>query len=255
LDLIWSEWFAHSRLLLFFLVLWLAVVWFVPLFAHPFWILAVGPVFAVVAGPIIGGADILQGCEEFFMAFPVSRQERFWARATLAGVGVLALSLASGLSLVNNLSDVLLRVFADSGVPQASVPQPGLLYGMISIVPVAAFALSFSVASLAPSRSLVLVSWLWGVLGSMTVLRLGIYLEERRYDKFDGRLTLPLMAAVTVLTLTLGARFYARKEATASSEPLRISLSWWLWMLGLIGACLAVGLLLEWFADNVMRLL
>lgn len=255
LDLFWSEWFAHSRLLLFFLALWLADVWFVPLFAHPFWILLIGPLFAIVAGPVFGGADVLQGCEEYFMSFPVTRNERFWTRAALGGFAVLILSVASALSLVSNLSDVLLRVFVDSGVPQPTVPQPGLLYGMISIVPITAFVLSFSVASLAPTRTLVLVSWLWGTLGSLAALRVGIYLEELRYEKFDGRLAIPLLIGVCVAVLTGGSRLYARKEAATSAVPLRISAAWWLWMLILVGACLAMGFLLEWFASNMMRLI
>ena len=31
----WAEWMAHGRMVLGFLVGWLAVVWFLPLIAHP----------------------------------------------------------------------------------------------------------------------------------------------------------------------------------------------------------------------------
>jgi hypothetical protein len=99
------------------------------------------------------------------------------------------------------------------------------------------------------------MSWLWGTLGSLAFLRMGIYLEELRYEKFDGRLALPLLICICILSLTGGARLYAQKEATASTTPLRISAAWWLWMLTLVGACLAMGFLLEWFASNMMRLI
>ena len=37
-----GEWFAHSRLILGVVLLWLVAVWFLPIFAHPSWILALG---------------------------------------------------------------------------------------------------------------------------------------------------------------------------------------------------------------------
>ncbi len=254
LDLLWSEWFAHNRLLFFFLALWLGVVWFVPLFAHPLWILAIGPIVAVVAGPVLGGSDILRGCEEYFMAFPVRRSERFLSRALLGGVAVVALSLASALSLVNNLSDVLLRVFISTGLPQTNVTQPGLLYGLVLAVPFAAFCLSFSTACLAPTRTLALVSWLWGALGALAVLRLGLYIEESKYEKFDGRFATPILIMISVASMFIASRLYSRKEAAAGTTPLRVPLSGWIWLLVLAAASLATGLLVEWFASNVARL-
>ena len=40
--LLWCEWFAHSRLLLSFLLGWLACVWLLPFLTHSGWILLVG---------------------------------------------------------------------------------------------------------------------------------------------------------------------------------------------------------------------
>ena len=55
--LLWCEWFAHSKLLLFFLAAWLLCVWVTPLFVHPGWILLFGLLYAVIAGPAHGGSD------------------------------------------------------------------------------------------------------------------------------------------------------------------------------------------------------
>src|SRR5690606_24658599 len=53
--LLWAEWFAHRRLLVIFLAVWLVGVWVPPLFTHPGWILVLGPLYAFVAGPVYGG--------------------------------------------------------------------------------------------------------------------------------------------------------------------------------------------------------
>jgi len=66
--LLWCEWYAHSKLLLFFLAAWLACVWVLPLYANPAWILLFGALYALVAGPIYGGSDTIDGCEEFTFA-------------------------------------------------------------------------------------------------------------------------------------------------------------------------------------------
>src|ERR1051325_5659325 len=78
--LLWSEWFAHSQLLLIFLAVWLVAVWTLPLFTHPGWVLILGALYAIMAGPIYGGGDVLEGCEEFTFALPPTRAERYFSR-------------------------------------------------------------------------------------------------------------------------------------------------------------------------------
>ena len=75
--LLWCEWYAHGKLLLFFLGTWLACVWVLPLYANPAWILLFGGLYALVAGPIYGGSDTIEGCEEFAFALPPSCIRRF----------------------------------------------------------------------------------------------------------------------------------------------------------------------------------
>ena len=77
LGLMWGEWFTHARLLLFFLVAWLAAFWLIPLVAHPLWILMVGIAYALATGPAFGGANTMDGCEEFSFALPATRRQRF----------------------------------------------------------------------------------------------------------------------------------------------------------------------------------
>jgi hypothetical protein len=248
------EWHAHSAMLLTFLLLWLAVVWLLPLVAHPLWILSLGPLFAIFAGPAFGGSDILDACEEWTFTFPPTRSERFAARWLLGGSFLVLLSGISILALEGNLSDVLLRVFVSSGLPAVQPTEPLLLYGLVFAAPFAVFAIGFCSSALATSRTLVLTSWVWGILGALTVLRGGVLLEEARWERFNGLISVPLLACVSFVLLWITSRFYARKEAVTSTVPLRIPLSGWAVIVGVILAGVATAVLLGWFTEHFFRL-
>ena len=132
-------------MLLGFLVGWLAVVWFLPLVAHPLWILAHGLAYAVVAGPALGGSDVIRGCEEFAFAGPVTRGQRYVARLLLGGATVLAFTAMSVVALAGKLSDVLIRVFVRSA-PASLELEPSLtLNALVWSVPLAVFGCGFVV--------------------------------------------------------------------------------------------------------------
>lgn len=253
--LIWSEWFSHSRLLLLTLVGWLAGVWSLPVWVHPLGILALGLVYALIAGPAFGGADLIHGCEEFTFTLPAPRRDRVLARLAVGGGSLLVLSGMNILALEGNLSDVLLRVFVSSGLPTVQLNQPLLLYGMVFAVPFTVFALGFSLAALSTSRTLAATAWIWGLLGALTVLRGGVQLEEMRWDRLNGRISVPLLVGVSVATLWVTARLYARKEARGTDTPLRMPPGWWAALLGLLLAGTGIALLVAWFVSNFSRLL
>lgn len=253
--LLWAEWYAHSRLILGFLIFWLLVVWVIPLIAHPLWILTVGPLFAMVAGPAFAGVDILEGCEEGSFSLPSPRHERFLARLAVGGGTLVLLSLMTILALEGNLSDVLLRVFLSSGLPDIQPTQPMLLYGLVIAAPFAIFAFSFAAAALATSRTLVLTSWVWGILSTLTVLRGGVLLEEFRWQRFNGMISVPLLLVASSAILWLAARFYSRKEATTSGTPFHIPPSLWGWLIAIVAAGIGVALLAAWFTRHFFGLL
>ncbi len=254
--LLWSEWFSHRNLLLFFLVAWLAVFWAVPLLVHPLWLLAFAVVYALVAGPTLGGSDIINGCEEFILAFPPTRQERFRSRLML---GLLGLGLFTTMDLAVlglNLSDVLARLFLSTGlIEPLQINQPELLYILVASFPVAVFAFSFSIAALARTRTVAFTSWLWGSLFALGALRLGLELEEWRWEHFNGRFSTPILIAASLSMLILSDRLYGLKEAGTEAPPLRMPLSWWGWMAAVLLAALGVAALLMWFATIFGRLL
>ncbi len=253
--LIWGEWFAHSRLLLGFLLGWLAMVWLLPLVAHPLWILGYGLLVAVIAGPAFGGADVIAGCEEFSFSWPVPRRQRFVARLMVGGGSLVTVSLMGVLALEGNLSDVLLRVFVTSGLPAVQISQPILLYGLVLVVPFNVFALGFALSALARSRSVALLSWIWGVLGALIVLRGAVQLEEMRFDRLNGYISVPALALVSLLVLWVASRFYGRKEAGTDSGALRMPPGWWVAAMAILGAIAGIALLGFWFVNNLTRLL
>ena len=114
--LIWAEWYAHSKLVLSFLMVWLGAVWVLPVAAHPGWILLLGFFFAFFAGPAFGGGDVVEGCEEFTLALPVTRSERYCARLLIGGGGLLILTALDLLALGIDLSPALARLYLNTGL-------------------------------------------------------------------------------------------------------------------------------------------
>lgn len=231
--LLWAEWFAHSKMLLFFLGLWLATVWTLPLFAHPEWILALGVLYALVAGPAYGGSDVIHGCEEFALALPATRRERYWVRAGVGLGTLLVLTAFNLLALGLDLPYVLARLSIDTGLLRPA-PQlkPGLLYGLVAALPVAVFCLGFALSAIAHSRGLILTAWFWATLAGLLVLQAGFWYEDSLWDTLTGYFSFPLLLLVGLGGLWYGGRLYARKEVAEAAAPLTLPARWWLWLAG-----------------------
>ncbi len=253
--LFWGEWFSHSRLILGFLLLWLAAVWLLPLVAHPLWILVLGGVVAVIGGPAFGGSDVMGGCEEFSFSQPATRCQLFDARLTFAMGCLFVFTLMNVFALYHNLADLVLSFFVSTGVAMVELRHPHLLYGIVLAAPVAGLAIGFSVAALATTRAVAYTAWVWGALGSLTGLRAGLSLEDYFWDRLNGRITIPLLVTMTAMTLGIARRVYADKEAGRASSPLRLPLSGWATLAAAALGALGVGLLIMWFVANYARYL
>jgi hypothetical protein len=242
--LLWSEWFAHSQLLLIFLAVWLIAVWTLPLFTHPGWVLILGPLYAMMAGPIYGGGDILEGCEEFTFALPPTRGERYGARL-LVGLGtLLVLCGMNVVALGLDLPQILARLYVETGIIKP-LPQikPGLLYGLVVALPVALFAFAFTMSSVTHSRALILLSWFWGAVGGLALLQIGFWYEELVWEKLNGYFACPLLLGSSAAALIYGYRLFRRKEVGKCAAPLVLPGYWWLWtVLFAFGLALALAL-------------
>lgn len=243
-SLLWAEWFAHSKLMLLFLALWLASVWLLPFFAHPGWILLLGGLYALLAGPAYGGGDVLEGCEEFTFALPASRSSRYLARATVGCGTLLMLTLMNMLALGLDLPQVLARFYIDTGIMKPfPVLKSGMLYGLVGALPFAVFAFSFVVSANTHSRVLVLTAWFWAALAALFFVQLGFWYEQLVWDSLTGFFSCPLLILAGVIALWSGHRFYRRKEIGSPSAPFNIPGRFWLWLAVFVtGAYLALAL-------------
>ncbi len=249
---LWCEWYVHSKLLLGFLIAWVAGVWLLPLCASPDWILLFGGAYALLAGPIFGGTDTLEGCEEFTFSLPPTRRERYTGRLIVGGGALLLLTAADLLALGLDLPQFLARVYVDAGlIRPRPILHPGLLYSLVLTLPLAVFALSFACSAITHSRRLILTASFWATLVSLGVLRVGFWYEEFMWSDINGYLTCPLLALLAVAALWFGARAYDCKEVGRQSAPVTLPARWWLWMglflLGLLlGLTLAASLATPW---------
>jgi hypothetical protein len=240
--LLWAEWFTHSKLLLLFLCLWLFGVWVMPLFINPGWILLLGGIYALLAGPAYGGVDVLEGCEEFSFALPATRRQRYIARAVAGGGTLLLLTTMNLLALGLDLPQVLARLYIQTGIIKPlPVLKPGLLYGLVLALPLTVFAFSFALSSATHSRMFILTAWFWGGLSALAVLQLGFWYEEMMWESLNGYFTFPLLLAAGGIGTGIGCQLYRRKEIGQPSTPLTLPGKWWLWIiLFLVGVCAAL---------------
>ncbi len=254
--LLWGEWFSHGRFILFFLVAWVVLVWTLPLVAHPGWILALGLAYALLAGPLFGGTDVLEGSEEYVLSLPVPRRQRFAARAVMAGGGLVVLTLLDMLALGLDLSQMAARLYVEAGVIRPiQVNTPGLLYGLVLLLPLAVFSVSFGIASLASSRWLAMASSLWGMLAGLVLVWTGFHYEQHLWGRWNGWVACPLLTMGSVGALLWAMHAYRRKEISHCSPPVQLPVYWWVWIL--ISVCAAVvGIALtSWFAGELSTLL
>ena len=243
--LLWAEWFAHSKLLLSFIGLWLVCVWGLPLLANPGWILLLGVVFALLAGPIYGGQDVVQGCEEFSFALPATRSERYLARLIVGGGTLLFFTVLDILVLGIDLPQILARVYVTTGLAKPMpVFKPHLLYGLVPALPFAIFSFAFAVSAASHSRTLIFTAWLWSSVVALAALQIGLWGEELRWREMNGFLTCPLLAVLGAGALWAGGAAYRRKEVSPHATPFAIPGRWWAWiLLLLIGLALALALI------------
>lgn len=254
--LLWAEWFAHSKLLLLFLWLWLIGVWVMPLFLHPGWILLLGGIYGLIAGPAYGGVDVLEGCEEFSFSLPATRSQRYAARLTVGGGTLLLLTAMNLLALGLDLQQVLARLYIQTGIIKPlPVLKPGLLYGLILALPLAIFAFSFALSSATHSRTFILTAWFWGGLGALAVLQLGFTYEELVWESLNGYFTCPLLLAAAGIGLSIGHRFYRLKEIGQRSIPLTLPGKWWLWVILFVIGVFAALVLVSSLAENYPKFL
>lgn len=242
--LLWCEWFSHSKLLLGFLIFWLASVWTLPLVAHSGWILFVAALYALVAGVAYGGGDTIEGCEEFSFSLPATRGERYLARLTVGGGALVVFTLLDLLALGLELPQFLARFYLDTGLIKAlPVLKPRFLYGLVWAFPFAVFAFSFALAAVSHSRMLIVTGWFWSALVALLITHLAFRYETFVWGELNGYCSAPLLMGLGGATLWAGYRAYLVKEIGYHNTPLTLPPRFWLWLV-LLAAGIGLAFLL-----------
>lgn len=248
--LLWCEWYAHSRLILTFLIFWLVGMWILSMMANAVWIIILGVIYSYFAGVLFGGSDVIQGIEEFSLSLPPTKAQRYVARLIVGGGSVVVINTMSLISLGTDLPQILAGVAIQSGIADNALrmnlfPFYGLLYG----IPIVSFSMCFVLSILGRSRMIVMVSWVWAALVAIFLLHFGIFYEEKYFGKFHGRVAVPLLLVVSLSILVLGYRFYNTKQPGESGPPIAMPNRWWLWVvlmaLGVLSSTLAISSILE----------
>ncbi len=215
------EWMPVCRLHGGFLIAWLAGFWILQLVDHPGWLIAFGLLYTVIATPGMAGSDVINGTEEFSFSLPPGRGPLFLTRM---GIGLAFLVMTTGvgsLAMALDVPQVLWSLVATSGITEPSRPvSPGYLYSMALLVPLAAFAGTFTIASLAGSRSTLWFSWIGGLVGTGLLVYLMLLAESLVWNKPNGWLACVALLLTSVLVMLYGYTAYLGKEAVIGGGRL-----------------------------------
>ncbi len=208
------QWTAVRGLHTGFLVAWLVALWVLQLVPHPGWLIAFGLLYTILVTPLMAGTDILDGTEEFSFSLPPGRRPLFLTRM---GIGLAFLLVTTGvgsLAIGFDVPQALWSLVATSGITEPSpTVKPSFLYPLAVLVPVAAFAGTFVIASLAGSRTLVGFSWVLAAAAVGIGVFVSLQVESLIWDKPIGWITCVALLLGSVVTLLGGSLAYDQKEA------------------------------------------
>lgn len=241
--LLWRQWLASRVLVVAALGVWLAGLWAMELFFHPGFILAFGVVYAFFAGPAFGASEAAEGSEEFAFSLPPTRGQRYLAALAPAAGTLLAFTTIGTLAVALDWPQALWGLVVSSGFTE---PFPAVrytfLYPLAVAVPFAVLAFSFTIGSLASSRGMASGAGILGVVAAGAVLGISMLLEAGLWQRPNGVLSVPALAALGAGALEAGYLLYRRKEGVSRPAPLGGRRAIWIWLLiasGVVAAMFA----------------
>ncbi len=217
--LLYKEWLAHRKAIVFYWAMWLSCGLVLPFFHHPAWIFGLGLVYALHVASMVAGADALEGSEEFAFALPPTRRQVFLVRLALAGGNLAALLGAGLLSIALDLPQRLWGLVVESGLTAPFPAAPGLWYAFACCAPLAAFACAFVLATLARTPAQVAQAGFLGLLGAGAVASGAAAIENAAWGRLTGIIASPALLLLAAVVLGLGLVFYERKEGVSRPEP------------------------------------
>ncbi len=223
--LYWQEWFAHGSGLLMVLSAWLIGQWVLMIFFHPTWVLIGGSLLGLWLGAVFAGADAQEGAEEFALALPPQRGERYRVRLVVSLSVLVPLVGTSLLAIRLNWPQALWGMIVETGftepwVWKTAADEAAMLYYVLAAAcPLAAYGVTFGMASLASARDQVAGAGLFGALYTAAGVLVGQSIESwiwlRRPHETHGLYSFVILTGLAVLYLVVGYFCYRRKDGVA----------------------------------------
>jgi hypothetical protein len=223
--LYWQEWFAHGSGLLMVFSAWLIGQWVLMIFFHPAWVLIGGSLVGLWLGAVFAGADAQELAEEFALALPPQRGERYRVRLVVS-LSVLVLLVGTSLLAIRlDWPQALWGTVVETGFTEpwvwdkAADEAPTLYYALAAACPLAAYGVAFGMASLASARDQVAGAGLFGALYTAAGVLVGQSIEswiwQRRPHETHGLYSCAVLTGLAVLYLVVGYFGYRRKDGIA----------------------------------------
>lgn len=243
-----QEWRLHGRHLEGWAAIWLTLLFAMPVGLHPGLVAALGVLHAAIIATAMAGADVDLGIEAFTFALPPTRRQRWLARLALAGGSVLT-AVALGMATVAwGWSQALWSLVVDSGLTTPDPVHAPAWYLVGAACPLAIFSVTFTLASLAPSREWARAGWIMALLAcGLPLIVSTVTVSPRQWPGLG--LALTTLALPALAALWWSWRAYPLKTAVMSGETRRGG-HWWIWplvilllvlLLGLMGATVTYG--------------
>jgi hypothetical protein len=221
--LYWQEWFAHGSAMLLVLSAWLIGQWVLMLFFHPAWVLGWGIILGAWLGAAFAGADVVEGAEEFSLALPPTRRQRYWVRLSISLSVLVFLVGTSLLAIRFNLPQKLWGLLVESGftgpfpIPVDKGYTAFFWYGLAMAAPLAAYGVAFGLACLTSTRDQVaggamMLGMLFVGAGILIGQTLDGWLWRGRPHDIDSLFSVIILLALAMLYLVLGYVGYQRKD-------------------------------------------
>ena len=247
LALLENEWRRHRHALTGLLLFWIAGFWILLLLPHPAFHLVVGLLYCVLfAGPQ-AGADVMDGTEEFSFSQPTGRGPLFLARMTPGLAFILIVGGLGGLGSAFDLPQKLWSLVFGSGLTEPFAPvRDRFWYPLAVCIPLAVYAITFSLAALAKSRGAVGFAWLPAALATGAIIGIATITENLLWRNANTLLLCPLLIATATVVLVIGHQLYLRKEATKAGGQAAGS-SIWGWSMAVIAILIFVVVLSGFF--------
>ena len=230
--LAWREWLAWGPWFRGFFAVWLVCTWVLMIFFHPGFVLGFGCLYAMVAGVCSGALETIEGSEEFALSLPPTRTQKCQVKLLLGGGTLLAMTVIGTLAVALDLPQAVWGIFVQTGFTR---PYPhvehAFLYSLDVAAPLAVYAMTFLLGSIARTRGLATASPLLGLLSAGALCGLALLLEWAASDDLTGWFSVPALLIMSAAATVGAYQLYLRKEGINRPSPLGRRRLWWIWII------------------------